>query len=46
MAVLDKSMEIVISKPEERTEADEDVFRKMVVVALKWMNPYQKKYCT
>ena len=42
MAVLDKSMEILKSKPEERAEADEDIFRKMVAVTLKRMNPYQK----
>ena len=42
MAVLDKSMEILNSKPEERTEADEDVFGEMVAVTLKKINPYQK----
>ena len=42
MAVLDKSMEILNSKPEERAEADEDIFGKMVAVTLKRMNPYQK----
>ena len=35
-------MEILKSKPEERTEADEDVFSKMFAVTLKRMNPYQK----
>ena len=42
MTLLDKSMEILKSKPEERTEADEDVFSKMFAVTLKRMNPYQK----
>ena len=42
MAVLDKSMKILNSKPEERAEADEDIFGKMVAVTLKRMNPYQK----
>ena len=42
MVVLDKSMEILNSKPEERTEADEDVFGEMVAVTLKQINPYQK----
>ena len=42
MAVLGKSMEILNSKPEERTEADKDIFVKMVAVTLKRMNPYQK----
>ena len=30
------------SKPEERTEVDEDLFEKVVAVTLKWMNPYTK----
>ena len=42
MTLLDKSMEILKSKPEERTEADEEVFSKMFAVTLKRMNPYQK----
>ena len=42
MAVLGKSMEILNSKPEERAEADKDIFGKMVAVTLKRMNPYQK----
>ena len=42
MVVLDKSMEILNSKPEERTEADEDIFGKMVAATLKRLNPYQK----
>ena len=35
-------MEILNSKPEARTEADEDIFGKMVAVTLKQMSPYQK----
>ena len=35
MAVLGKCMEILNSKSEERTEADEDIFGKMVAVTLK-----------
>ena len=35
MAVLDKCMEILNSKPEEQTVADEDVFGKIVAVTLK-----------
>ena len=42
IAVLDYSMEILNTKPEERTEVDEDVFGKMVPVTLKRMNPYQQ----
>ena len=42
MADLDKSMEILNSKPEERTETDEDVYGEMVAVTLKQINPYQK----
>ena len=42
MVVLDKSMEILNSKPEERTEADENIFGKMIVVTLKRMNLYLK----
>ena len=42
ITVLDKSTEILNSKPEERTEADEDVFEKMIAVTLKWINTYQK----
>ena len=42
MAVLDKSVEILNSKPEERTETDEDIFGKMVAETLKRMNLYQK----
>ena len=32
MAISDRSMDILNSKLEERTEADEDVFGKMVAV--------------
>ena len=42
MDVLDKSIEVLNSKPEERTEADADIFGKMVAVTLKRMNHYQK----
>ena len=42
MAVLDKRMEILNSKPEVRAEANEDAFGKIVAVTLKRMNPYQK----
>ena len=42
MAVLEKSTEILNSKSKEPTEADDDIFGKMVAVTLKWMNPYQK----
>ena len=35
MAVLGKYMEILNSKSEECTEADEDIFVKMVAVTLK-----------
>ena len=38
--VLDKSIEILNLKPEERTEADVDIFGKMVAVTLKPLNPY------
>ena len=41
MAVLDKSMEILNSKPEEHTEAHEDAFSKMIAVTLKRTKPYQ-----
>ena len=40
MAVLDKSMEILNPKMEERKEADKDIFGKMLAVTLKRMNPY------
>ena len=42
LAVLDKSMQVLNSKPEKRTEANEDIFGKMVAVTLKRTNPYQK----
>ena len=42
LAVLDKSMRVLNSKPEKRTEANEDIFGKMVAVTLKRTNPYQK----
>ena len=42
MAVLGKYKEILNSKSEECTEADEDIFVKMVAVTLKWINPYQQ----
>ena len=42
MAVLDKSMETLNLKPEEHTEADKNIFGKIVVVTLRRMNPYQK----
>ena len=40
--MVDKSMEILNSKPEERKEADEDIFGKMIAVTLIRINPYQK----
>ena len=43
MTVLDKSMEILNSKPEERAEADENIFEKMVVVTVKRMNEHLPK---
>ena len=42
MALLDKNMEILNSKLEERTEANEDIFWKMVSVTLKQMNRTKK----
>ena len=39
VAVLNKSMEILNSKPGERTEANEDVFGKTVAGTLKRMSP-------
>ena len=42
MALLDKNMEILNSKLEKRTEADEDIFGKMVSVTLKQMNLNKK----
>ena len=40
--MVDKSMEILNSKPEVRKEADEDIFGKMIAVTLIRINPYQK----
>ena len=40
--MVDKSMEILNSKPEERKEADEDIFGKMIDVTLIRINAYQK----
>ena len=42
MALLDKNMETLNSKLEERTEANEDIFWKMVSVTLKQMNLTKK----
>ena len=42
MALLDKNMEILNSKLEEPTEANEDIFWKMVSVTLKQMNLTKK----
>ena len=41
MAVLERSIEILNSKPEELRETDEDIFGKMIAGTLKRMNPYQ-----
>ena len=40
--MVDKSMEILNSKPEECKEADEDIFGKMIDVTLIRINAYQK----
>ena len=42
MVVVDKSMQILNSKPEERTKTNEDVFGEIVAVNLKRMNTYHK----